>query len=400
MSTSDSSSLLKDGRVQCWSLMTTMKVADYLALVDGAYSNRGGIKHQREPLKTTTGRRIRTRMVEDIKRNAVLPPVVIGVVVDTVLDELAKESPNEILRRVQGDWIGAVSIIDGMQRTTALLDAIEQSPDVGEQPIRVECWLANATDSLIYRMLVLNTGQVPWNLKRQLQVIYSPLIEEMQAHVEFGRLLSVEKGERRYKGGEFSPDSLVEAYIAFGLRRTEIDTQETLADEFSRLDIAEAIADDKYDAFFYPIVQLMVDLDRAFSRLDIQQEPIATEGPAPSNKYTIGRNIFDSQPARVGFIVACALGVLGRLGMDREKSQSQAALEQIQVDAAALVGTLSKMSTAELAEYLALDVLSEKLGGQKRSAVGRHERAFFENAFKVLIEVRFAAPSLGVCWRA
>ncbi len=378
--------------------MTGMKVGDYIALVEGAYKNRGGIKGQREPLRTTTGRRIRGRMVEDIKRHAVLPPVVIGVVITNDFEEIAALSPTEIIGRVTKDWIDAISIIDGMQRTTALIDAVESDPSVADQEVRVECWLAESTDSLIYRMLVLNTGQVPWNIKRQLLVVYAPLVKEMEQHVHFERMLNLEKSERRFKGGEFSADSLVEAYLAFGIRRTEIDTQETLADEFSRLDIAEAIASKKFDRFFYPIVQILVDIDRGFSRLEAPETGGGEE--TVNSKFTIGRNIFDSQPARIGFVVACALDVLGRLGMDKTEAEGDAALATLQADAAELVNRLAAMSPEELTTFLELDVLREKLGGQKRSAVGRHERSFFETAFKVLIETHFRVPAMGVCWRA
>lgn len=391
--------LLRDDRVACWSMLIGMTVGDYLELVGGAYQKKGGLKGQREPLKTTTGRRIRARMVEDIKRGAVLPPVVIGAVVHEDLERVAAGSTSQIVERITTDWIDAVSIIDGMQRTTALLDAVEQSPEISERMIRVECWLSRSTDSLIYRMLVLNAGQVPWNIKRQLLVIYSPLIEEMRQHVRFERLLSIEKAERRYRGGEFSADSLVEAYIAFGLRRTEIDTQESVADEFSRLDIAEAIASEKYDRFFYPIVQVLVDLDKAFSRLDSAPQASTPDDQAQSNKYTIGRNIFDSQPARIGFVVAAALAILGRLGMDKAAHESANALEQLENDAGFLIADLETMDADQLWNFLALDVLSEKLGGQKRSAVGRYERTFFEAAFKILVEEHFKVPSMEVCWR-
>ncbi len=211
-------------------------------------------------------------------------------------------------------------------------------------------------------------------------------------------MLSRDKAERRYKGGEFSADSLVEAYLAFGIRRTEIDSQETLAAEFSRLDIAEAIASKKYDRFFYPIVQILVDVDRAFSRSEGMESDDLQD--VSNAKFIIGRNIFDSQPARIGFVVACALYVLGRLGMDKDESESDVALKQLQGDASALVERLNKMSPEDLTSFLALDVLGEKIGGQKRSAVGRHERAFFETAFKVLIETNFKVPSMEVCWRA
>ncbi len=124
---------LFDSRVKCWSLMTTMKTGDYLSLVNTAYGNRGGLKYQREALKTTSGRRIRARMIDDIVKGAVLPPLVLGIVVDPVIFEgISSLSPEQMETSILGDWKGRVSIIDGMQRTTALLDAVKNNPGVAE----------------------------------------------------------------------------------------------------------------------------------------------------------------------------------------------------------------------------------------------------------------------------
>lgn len=388
-----------DARVQCWSVLTTMTIEQYLALVAAPYAERGGLPNQREALKTTSGKRIRSRMISDIKDGAVLPPVVLGIVIEQKqLDEVEELSQEETERRLINDWKDKVSIIDGMQRTTAIREAYEQKADLKERIVRVECWLASKTDSLIYRMLVLNTGQVPWNLKRQLQVVYSPLIGELRKNVKFERLLNVELNERRTKGGEFRPDSMIEAYLAFGLRRTEIDTQEALAEEFSRLDMAEAISSQKYSQYFYPVVQMMVDLDVAFSRLDAPEDPEDSEG-SPL-KFQIGRNIFDSQPARVGFVVAFALTILGRLGNDKDKDESDEIIKTLQEQTQSLVQRLTQMNSEELRDFLGLEVLGERLVGQKRSAIGRYERTFFETAFKVLIEEKLHVRSLEVCWRA
>ncbi len=179
--------------------MSAVTVKEYLALVESAYAKRGGLKHQRDALKTTTARRIRARMVSDAKRGAILPPVVIGVVVDPLLlSKIPEMSPAETVQYISEKLVDTISIIDGMQRTTALRDAIEEEEDaVGKLPVRIECWIAQSTDSLIYRMLVLNTGQVPWNLSRQLQVVYSPLIDKMKKRVNFERVLDTEKPERR-----------------------------------------------------------------------------------------------------------------------------------------------------------------------------------------------------------
>ena len=385
--------------------MTAMPVKEYLELVDAAYKKRGGLAHQRDALKTTTARRIRSRMVKDIVRGAILPPVVVGVVSDgDFIKSLTKLSTSGTVLAISEKYAEALSIIDGMQRTTALLEALESNKDEVEgRPIRVEFWVADTTESLIYRMLVLNTGQVPWNLSRQLQVVYAPLIEEMKGLVKFERILDTNAKERRSKAGEYAPDSLVELYIAFGLRKTDIDTQETLADEFSRLDMTEALSSHQYSDFFYPVVQMMVDLDVAFSRFDVEIEAsIAAETDDAAQKVKKGRSIFDSKPARVGFVVAAATAVLGRVGMeqDEDRTATLAKLRQIRSELDVLIDRLKGLNISDLAIFLKLDVLSERLYGQKRSAVGRYERAFFDGAFKVLFEENFEVPSMEPCWRA
>jgi len=339
-------------------------------------------------------------MISDIVKGALLPPVVIGVVIGDAqkLDLLSASSNSEILELLAKDLAGHISIIDGMQRTTALLDAIVESESVKQHFVRVEIWFSQSTDNLIYRMLVLNTGQVPWNIKHQLQVVYAPLIDEMARKVNFVRLISLPNVGRRTKGGEFSADNLVEAYLAFGLRRIEIDTQETLADEFSRLDIAESLALDKYNKYFYPIAQAMVDLDKAFSRFDEVDSELKEE--VEPTKFVIGRNIFDSQPARIGFVVASSLSVLGRIGMDKAVDDSEGALASLTSGVETLIAKLQQFSMVQLSEFLSLEILGEKIKSVKRSAIGRNDRVFFEKAFKVLIEENFNVPDLGVCWRA
>jgi hypothetical protein len=142
--------LLFDRRVECYSLLTAVSASDYLALVEGAYEVRGGLKHQRDPLKTTTAKRIRSRMVSDIRRGAILPPVVIGVVIDDgTMDIVKEQDPDETVELIRQKLVPSISIIDGMARTTALLDAIAEDDGgvVAKMPIRIEFWIAKSTDS-------------------------------------------------------------------------------------------------------------------------------------------------------------------------------------------------------------------------------------------------------------
>lgn len=379
--------------------MTELSVEEYLNLVRHSYENRGSLDHQRVALKTASGRRIRERMVRDIVGGAVLPPLVIGVVgkpgVATGMDGV---STGELLSYVSSNHDKDLAIIDGMQRTTALIEASAQSSEVSKQILRMEVWLADKVESLIYRMLILNSGQVPWNLKQQLRVVYEPLVKQMNEKIDFSRLL--EPGDRRWRGGEFSSDDLIETYIAFGLRKTEVDTQENLAEEFSKLDISETLNENRYDAFYFPIIQMLVDTDRVFSKFEPVFELVAQTTGRTRRVYERGKNIFDTQPPRIGFVVANALQIFGRIGMSRDEAEAQKRFERIQDCHSKFLERLDLLTNDELGEFLALDVLQESLAARPTSAVGRWERAFWERAFKALLEEDFNVPTMIPAWRA
>src|SRR5689334_7793365 len=122
---------LFDQRTECWSLQTTMTIGAYLNLVGKAHAMRGALSGQRAVLTTTTAKRIRSRMVADLKLGAVLPPVVIGIVVDEDLfAQLPNDGETSVERILEQADLSTLSIIDGMQRTAAMQEALKEESSV------------------------------------------------------------------------------------------------------------------------------------------------------------------------------------------------------------------------------------------------------------------------------
>ena len=382
---------LFDRRTSCWSVQTTMKIGDYLDLIAAAHQAQGAITGQRDVLTTTTAKRIRTRMIADLKLGAVIPPVVIGAVVTpTELAAMPLDDASTILDVLGDPEERTLSIIDGMQRTAALLEASTEDPGVREFELRVEFWLTTSVRAMVYRMLVLNTGQVPWTMSRQLSVVYAPLLDEILQNVpELAKVSSPDNPGRRVAGAQYSSDALVELYIAFSLRKTAVDAKEAVSDEFSRLDFVDNLSDSEFQTQFYGALSMLASLDLAFSRFE----------SGPDGRFSKGKAVFDGQPARIGFIVAVGIDVLGRPGANRDAAERVKRLDALKTAEEALVSRLRALSQDELGDYLKLDVLQEILD-RRVGQVGRYERAVFGDAFKVLIEERFALETLEPCWRA
>lgn len=383
--------ILRDERVNCYSILVKQTVGQYLDYVQQAYQNKGGIEGQRDPLKTSTAIRIRSRMVVDLKVGAVLPPIVLGVVVsNNIFDKLesyTEDSFTSTLNQLPEDDI---FIIDGMQRTTALIEVSEAS-NISSKIMRVEYWVAKNTNSLIYRMLILNTGQVPWNLRRQIEIVFKSMIKEMKENVDSIEVLEISDQRRRTRAGQFQADQLIELFLVFGARKEKVDTKERLADEFTRLDFIEASSEEGFTKLFYDVVKYLSLFDKQFSKYESEN--------GETKRFENGKDLFGSQPARVGFVTAIALEVLGRPGAQVPHEGQIKGWKHLKENADKLLAKLDGLSSDEIGEFLDFHTLSELIS-RKSGKVGEFEREFFLKAFGVLLEEGFNLSAMTPCWRA
>lgn len=378
-----------DERIECRYLLMTMSVGEFLNLVRPAYDAQGLIEGQRDVVRTASATRIRRRMADDLQKGAIIPPIVLGVTADQKRIQCSSwdtKSLRDLLRSLK-----TVSIIDGMQRTSVLLD---NENALADRELRVELWLAPKTENLVYRMLVLNTGQIPWNLRRQLEVVHHSLIDEIRASLS--DVLSIHKADdkrRRTVAGEFQGNDVVEMYLAFNLRKPHVDKESVLADQFSKLDLIEAVSDRRSFELFVRALRDLVALDKQFER---------AKDPTPDKaKYSSGRHIFDKVSACAGFMAAYAQYVLGRVGMNRSQQAAEDHLNALQDNCNAVIRRLEQMKDEEIAEFLALATLREvssKPGGAL--SIGEAERELFLAAFKLLFEEGRDLNNMEPCWRS
>ncbi len=385
---------LLDHRTHCHSVMTTYSLENYLKLVEAAYANRGGLAGQRGVLTTSTAKRIRQRMIKDLKAGAILPPVVLGVIWD-------KPDTSNLIALTQSQFENEMStipekivIIDGIQRTAVMQEvanSVRTNDYRSATPVRVEFWITENINSLIYRMLVLNTEQVPWNLRRQLEVVFKPIVSEIQNSVPDLKVIEVDNKGKRTRAGEYQTDKLLELFLAFGLRREKINLQERIAEEFARLDFIEATANSRFIEEFKTVLGYFVQFDKIFGNYRPRQ---TTE-----ERFKTGQDLFGSHPAGIGFMAAWARAIMGRPGMERAEKEKQEKFNELRQATELLLDKLRKMDKKPLGKFLDLAMLDQVVG-HRVSNLGDYERTFFLKAFEALIEEKFKVDSLAVCWQA
>lgn len=399
-------SMLVDSKLKCISIMKTIKTGEYLKLVEKAYENRGGISGQREALKQKTAISIRNRMISDIKEGTILPPLVIGVVINKEEYQKLKCQEISFAELNLENNIEQLSIIDGMQRTTALLKAVEEKEDVRELELRIEYWISDNNNSLLYRMLVLNTGQVPWNVRRQIEVIFSGIIEEIKQKVSYIDVLQIEDSARRKKGGQYQANDLVELFLAFGARTWKVNTKEKLTDEFTRHDFLQSSGEIDLIDMFCEILGCMANLDITLDTYyKLMESGIGFEtgeneqNQVENGKFKKGKDLFASQPARIGFIAAAGEKIIGRPGEERNADKIEFKKEDFLKAFGNIKTSIESKKGEELKEYIDFPTLNQKME-RRTTKLGDYERELFYEAFKVVVEDKGEMSSLGVCWRA
>jgi len=375
--------------------MGIVPVTTYLSLVTNVYKSSGGIEGQRAPLKTKTGITIRKRMVDDIAKGTVLPPIVIGAVVgDDMFDRaLTCNSNNDFVEILSSIPEESLSVIDGMQRTTALIDAAKSASRVAMQEgIRIDLWLAKSVNSLVYRMLILNTGQVAWDIKRQLATIYKNIITTVQREVGDISVINIDEKERRSSPGQYRSTRIVELFLAFTSRKPHVELKERVAEDFARMDATEATSHDGLLPAFIFALTLLVRIDNAFSTQKMNGDFVTD-----ASRFKEGKDIFTSAPASIGFIAAISQALLGKPGYEfgfAEFDNKKESLERKIVSVCAKA--TSNQPPDDFIDFL---TLNEKITA-KSGRIGEFERELFFRAFSTMLEDAEELKTLTPCWSA
>lgn len=388
-------------KMSCTSVLLDMKARDYLAMVRRIYfDEQGGISGQRAALKTKTARTIRERMVTDIRRGVSLPSIVVGVLIPKD-DYPAKvnllDNSTEFLEFVTGNKGTDISIIDGMQRTTALLEALDVEPEAAISDLRVEFWVTNEANNLVYRMLVLNTGQVPWDVARQLEAVYRPLLKRIEDEGYGLEFLSKDDGRRsNLTASEYETEDVVELLLIFSSRKRELNLKDQIAQDFVRLDMIESSSHADIIGYFTRALILLSKLNSAVSEFH------APPGSQLS-RYSEGKELFRGFPAKAGFIAAFAIYLFDRPGFDTDWEKVEPKFVKIESEINRIIMLIQQASSgAAKLEVLRFDDLEERIAKHRvgSSQVGRFEREYFEKSFMALFENIERIHNFQACWTA
>ena len=166
---------LQDRRIHSTNLLAECTFQEYLSFAKHIKDNN---EFQRKRVKTS--KTIYSLLKEDLEQGCIIPPIVLAISQKDI-KEFNSENLLEYILENQDN----VMILDGLQRTYTLLDAdaemgkktFEDYEAFKNNKLRLEVYVDINKFGILYRMLTLNTGQTPMQLRHQLEMLYSDMID-------------------------------------------------------------------------------------------------------------------------------------------------------------------------------------------------------------------------------
>ena len=255
--------------------------ADYDWYLQKTQGSEENLTIQRDIIK---GSKPYKNLRADLKLGCILPTIVLAVR-DVEASAFENYDPEDgfmkatradldkLEKAISGITPDRVDIVDGLQRTNALRQTLDDLGDEErstylERSLRLEIWVNIAFFPLAYRMLLLNAGQRPMSMKHQIDILSGGLAKDLQ-DLPGIEIIKLKDHKRRVRPGQFHLSTLAQAFQAWMQRspnvdRTNLVVETMVVDEaLESLGIDLSGEDGKQRDGFRQFVDWVLQLDRA-----------------------------------------------------------------------------------------------------------------------------------------
>lgn len=271
-------SIDRDDRLHSYCVTARCSYGSFLTLTAGAETN---LSIQRSIIK---GAKAYATLRADLRRGCILPPVVLAANcnLSTPIEQtFVSLSLGQITTDLANLKSEDVYVIDGLQRTNAIRQTLEELNDE-EKPIflarilRVELWINISFGAIAYRMLLLNAGQRPMSVRHQVEVLSSKLVDDLEdiQHLDIFRIAD---SRRRTQPGQFPLGKVAQGFQAWLQGQPNLDLRNTVMEELladSAIEVlGQAVSANSQAAGngdgFHQIMTWLVALDMALGPEDV-----------------------------------------------------------------------------------------------------------------------------------
>lgn len=180
-----------------------------------------------------------SRLKDDFKKGALLPAITLAIEfsqVDKYIKLIEKDEYHQIKKLLEDNE--QIYILDGLQRTYIINDLANDKVEFkAEQKLLLEIWFEKEINHLIYRLIVLNSGQKPMTVRHQVELLFMTLKNSLCEDIEGLDLYAERDNAVRSKPKKFAFDRIVNAYYSFLTKSPETDRDNLVVKKLNEDDI-------------------------------------------------------------------------------------------------------------------------------------------------------------------
>jgi len=254
----------QDLRTKTFVIYAQISITAYLGLV-GDNFDKFGIQRKRESHKGYI------RLKKDIKSGALIPPITLALkptLVKKYIPLVRTEQTTKLEKELTSK--ASVYILDGLQRTHIMKDLKEEGTSFNSnQKLLLEFWFENDMGNLIYRLIVLNSGQKPMSMRHQVELLFMTMQDKLKVDIPGLEMYNERDMKTRKKAKQFPFERIVTGYHSFLNETPEIDKIRIIGE---KLDTGKVITDqeliilDRYKDYTQYLVQYL-NIDKEAFRI-------------------------------------------------------------------------------------------------------------------------------------
>lgn len=195
------------------------------------------------------------RLKEDLQNGALIPGITLAIepsLASDFIDIVEHQDIPKITQKIK-NVRDNIYILDGLQRTHKIKELLDNGIIFkSEQKLLLEIWIEPDISHLVYRLIVLNSGQKPMSMRHQIELLFTTMRVTLTKEIHDLIILVENEEVKRTSGRQFPFERLVTAYYSFLMRSPEVDKSSIVSErliEEKIMDGNEEYLTDSFSAF-------------------------------------------------------------------------------------------------------------------------------------------------------
>jgi hypothetical protein len=212
------------------------------------------------------------RLKDDLKNGALIPGITLAIEpskasqIIPVIESRDNKKIIDAIKKLNDN----IYILDGLQRSHKIKELLDSGVKFNdEQKLLLEIWIEPEISNLVYRLIVLNSGQKPMSMRHQIELLFTTMRITLMKDIKGLEILVENEEDKRTQALQFPFERLVTAYYSFLTKSPEVDKSSIVSQKLVEekiMDDSEEFLSESFKSFKEYLIKYC-DLDKELFRI-------------------------------------------------------------------------------------------------------------------------------------